>query len=173
MRKRYLECGKIVSVHGLRGDVKIQPWGNEAEELCRFGVLFLKNGETAMQVEKARVLNHMGLVKFAGVDTPEAAQKLRGQIVYMDRELDTLEEGEYYVQDLIGLEVVHAETGESYGTVTDYLENGANGIYVLKYRDGSEKMIPAIKEVVKKVDLDANRLEIIPLEGLFEDAAEV
>jgi 16S rRNA processing protein RimM len=133
----------------------------------------VNSGEKALQVEKARVLNHMGLIKFAGINTPEAAQTLRGQVVYMDREMDTLEEGEYYIQDLIGLEVFDAETGERYGTVTDYLETGANGVYVLNFRDGTEQMVPAIPDVVKLVDVENNRLEIIPLKGLFEDAAEV
>ena len=78
MKKQYLECGKIVSVHGLRGEVKVLPWCDGPEVLTPFSTLYLEKGAVPMAVERARAAKNMVLVKFAGVDTPEAAQALRG-----------------------------------------------------------------------------------------------
>jgi len=167
MKKKFLECGKIVSTHGLRGEVKVLPWCDGPETLCSFATLYLDKGAVPMKVEKARTAKSMTLVKFAGVDTPEAAQALRGKVLYLDRADDTLEEGQYYLQDLIGLSVEDADTGAVYGKLTDVSETGANQVYHIAFPDGKIQLIPAIPEVVVRVDVDAGKMLIRPLEGLF------
>ncbi|MEG1687641.1 MAG: ribosome maturation factor RimM [Angelakisella sp.] len=172
MKKRYLECGKIVSLHGLHGEVKVQAYG-DLDELCGYPTLFFARGEQPVAVELARPHKGMALLKLAGVDTPEAAQQLRGQVLYMDRELDTLEPGQYYIQDLIGLRVTDADSGALYGTLCDVTETGANNVYHIKFADGSVQLIPAIAQVVIAVDIDAGEMKIRPLPGLFADAEEI
>lgn len=167
MKKQFLECGKIVTTHGLRGEVKVLPWCDGPEALCPFATLYLDRGATPMPVEKVRAAKNMALVKFAGVDTPEAAQALRGKVLYLNREDDTLEEGQYYLQDLIGLAVEDIDTGEVYGKLTDVSETGANNVYHIAFPDGRVQLIPAIPEVVVRVDIDAGKMLIRPLEGLF------
>lgn len=168
MKKQYLECGKIVSVHGLRGEVKVLPWCDGPEALAAFATLYLDRGATPLGVERARAAKNMTLVKFAGVDTPEAAQALRGKVLYLDRADDTLEEGQYYFQDLMGLTVEDADTGEVYGTLADVSETGANNVYHIAFPDGKVRLIPAIPEVVLSIDLEAGKMYIRPLEGLFQ-----
>lgn len=167
MKKKFLECGKIVTTHGLHGEVKVLPWCDGPEDLCRFATLYLDKGETPLAVEKARAAKNMALVKFRGIDTPEAAQALRGKVLYLDRADDDLAEGQYYIQDLFGLTVEDADTGEVYGTVADVSETGANDVYHIAFPDGRVQLIPAIPEVVLSVDVDGGKMLIRPLEGLF------
>ena len=142
--KQYLEIGKIVNVHGLRGDMKVVPWCDDPEFLCEFDTLYL------------------------GVDTVEEAEKLRNQVLYMDRDEVELEEGVYFIQDLIGLEVLDVDTGKSYGKLTDVMQTGANDVYEVKDADGKTVLIPAIPDVVQETDLDGGVMRIRPLEGLFD-----
>ena len=169
--KQYLEIGKITSVHGLRGEVKVQPWCDDPKFLASFEVLFYKSG-TEVVIEYARVQKNMVIMKIEGCDSVEEAQKLRNRILFMDRDDVELEKGCYFVQDLIGMEVRHAETGKVYGRITDVSETGANDVYTIKSDDGKEYLIPAIPEVIVKNDIENSLMTIIPLPGLFEEDDE-
>lgn len=173
MKKRFLECGKIVATHGLRGEVKVLPWCDGPEALLPFGTLYLDGGKTPLPVEKSRTAKGMALVKFRGVDSPEAAQPLRGKVLWLDREDDALEEGQYYIQDLLGLTVADADTGAVYGTLSDVTETGANDVYHIASPDGKTRLIPAIPQVIREIDIDGGRMTIRPLEGLFDDDTAV
>ena len=167
MKKRFLECGKIVSTHGLRGEVKVLPWCDGPEALLPIKTFYLDKGATPKKAEKCRVQKNMVLLKLEGVDTPEAAQALRGRVLWLDREEEALEEGQYYIQDLIGLTVEDADTGEVYGTLRDVSETGANDVYHVAFPDGRVQLVPAIPQVVERIDIDGGRMLIRPLEGLF------
>lgn len=165
--KRYLEIGKIVSVFGLKGEVKVQPWCDSPDFLCEFDTLYYKSG-TPVNVERARVQKNIVVMKLEGTDTVEAAQALRGRVLYMDREDVELEEGAYFVQDLIGLEVRDAETAQVYGTITEVSETGANDVYHIKSPEGRMLYVPAIPDVVKETDIEGGAMLITPLDGLFD-----
>ena len=167
MKKRFLECGKIVATHGLRGEVKVLPWCDGPETLVPIKTFYLDGGNTPKRAERCRIQKNMVLLKLEGVDTPEAAQALRGRVLWLDREEDTLEEGQYYIQDLIGLTVEDAETGEVYGTLRDVTETGANDVYHVAFPDGRVQLVPAIPQVIAKIDIDGGKMLIRPLEGLF------
>ncbi len=172
MKKEFLECGKIVSVHGLRGEVRAQSWGDSPEDLCAFETLYLDGGKTPVTVERARVQKNVVLLKLKGCDTPEAAQALRGKVLYLHRGQEQLEEGQYYLQDLLGMQVYDADTGRLYGELCDWSETGANDVYHIRFEDGKERLIPAISQVVIRVDVEGERMEIRPLKGLFDDEPE-
>ena len=97
MQKRYLDCGKIVSTHGIRGEVKVEPWCDSPDFLLDFDTFYLGKDRRPVQVEKGRVHGAMVLLKLKGWDTPEEATKLRGTVLYIDRDDVELEEGEYFV----------------------------------------------------------------------------
>lgn len=166
--KDFLETGKIVNIHGLRGDVKIMPWSDDAEFLCEFDVLYCGKDRQALTIENARVHKNTVLVKFKGIDTPEAANKLRNSIVYIDRNDIELEEGTYFIADLIGLAVKDADTGVEYGTVKDVFQTGANDVYEIE-KDGKSCYVPAIPDVIVETDIENKLLLIRPLEGLFDE----
>ena len=167
--KQYLEIGKIVNVHGLRGDMKVVPWCDDPEFLCEFDTLYLGKAQKPVTVTAARLQKGNVLLHLEGVDTVEEAEKLRGHILYMDRDEVELEEGVYFIQDLIGLEVLDADTGASYGKLTDVLQTGANDVYEVRDESGKTVLIPAIPDVVLETDLDAGTMQIRPLEGLFDE----
>lgn len=167
--KRYLEIGKIVSVHGLKGDVKVEPWCNEPEFICDFDKLYSKDGKKEYEIERSRIQKNMAIMKIKGVDSVEEGQAMRNKILFMDRNDVELEEGYYFFQDLIGLEVIDADNQNVYGKIAEVLETGANDVYHIKSENGKSYYIPAIPDVIVKVDLDEVKMYIRPLEGLFDE----
>lgn len=165
MKKEYLEAGKIVNTHGIRGEVKIMPYTDVPELLCEFDRLFLNKQE--IFIERSRVAKNMVIAKFEGVDTPEQAEKLRNKILYMHRDDLELDDDTYFIQDLIGIEVKDVETGVIYGKIVDVMQTGANDVYVIKGSD-REYLVPAIADVVISTDIDNNVMTIKVLDGLFD-----
>lgn len=166
--KDYLEIGKIVTVHGLRGDVKVQPWCDSPEFLCAFPVLYLGKEKKEVEVIDARVQKNMAVLRLGGYETVEQAETLRNQMLYLHREDVELEDGIYFVQDLIGLDVLDADSGVSYGILKDVLQTGANDVYVVQSEGGKEVLIPAIPDVIVETNLEAGCMKIRPLEGLLD-----
>ena len=169
MKKQFLECGKIVTTQGIRGEVRVQPWCDTPDFLTEFPTLYLEGGALPVQVEKARTHKNMAILKLEGVDTIEAAVALRGKVLYVDRSDVTLGPDEYFVQDLIGCEVLDADTGVSYGKIYDVRPTGANDVYYLRGASGRERLVPAIEPVVVQRDVEGGIIRIRPLEGLFDD----
>jgi 16S rRNA processing protein RimM len=169
VKKKFLETGKIVTTHGVAGEVRVYPWCDSPDFLLDFDTLYLEKGRRPVQVENARVHKNVVILKLAGVDTMNDALQLRDKILYIDRDDVELAEGEYFVQDLMGLSVVDADTGREYGTLTDVSQTGANDVYHIQKDGGPERLIPAIPDVIVKTDIEGGRLLIRPLKGLFED----
>lgn len=166
MKKEYLEAGKIVTTHGIRGEVKIMPYTDTPELLCEFDRLFMGNDKAEIYIDRARAAKNMVIAKIEGVDTVEAAEKYRNKVLYMHRDDLELDEDTYFIQDLIDMEVKDADSGFVYGKITDVLQNGANDVYVIK--GDREYLVPAIPDVVISTDIDSNIMLIRPLEGLFD-----
>lgn len=165
MKKKQLEIGEIVTVFGLKGEVKVMPWCDYPEMLCEFNSFYLDGKEIA--VENSRIQKNMGIIRFEGIDTVELAQSLRGKILFVNREDLQLPENSYFIQDLIGLEVSDADSGKIYGKIKDVLQTGANDVYVIS--DGEKEiLVPAIPDVVIETDIDNEKMIIRPLKGLFE-----
>ncbi|MBQ8927461.1 MAG: 16S rRNA processing protein RimM [Oscillospiraceae bacterium] len=171
-QKRFLEIGKVTNVHGLHGEVKVYPWCDDAAFLCSFDTLYLdKEGQRPVTVERARVQQNLVIMQLSGCDTCEAAEAMRGTVLYMDREEIELEEGCYFIQDLIGLTVLDADTGRTWGVIRDVMQTGANDVYSIWNEEAHrEYLAPAIPEVVLSTDLAAGTMTIRPLKGLFDDA---
>ncbi len=167
MKKEYLEAGKIVTIHGIKGEVKIMPYTDTPELLAEFDRLFMGKNYDEIVIRHSRVFKNMVIAKIEGVDTPEDAAKLRNKILFMHRDDLELDEDTYFIQDLIGVEVRDADSGFVYGIITDVMQTGANDVYVVKGAD-REYLIPAIADVVLSTDIDSNIMLIRPLEGLFE-----
>ena len=166
MKKEYLEAGKIVTTHGIKGEVKIMPYCDSAELLAEFDRLFIGKNHDEIIVERARVQKNMVIAKLEGINTPEEAEKLRNKVLFMHRDDLELDEDTYFIQDLIDMEVKDVDSGFVYGKITDVLQNGANDVYVIK--GDREYLVPAIPDVVISTDIDSNIMLIRPLEGLFD-----
>lgn len=170
MLKPFLEAGRVVGTHGVRGELRVEPWCDTAEFLSGFKTLYWQEGRTAVQVESARPHKRMLLVKLQGVDTIEQAERLRGQIVFIHRADADLPEGQYFQQDLMQCEVIDADTQQVYGKMTGIFSTGANDVYQIKGTDGKEYLLPAIRQVVIAVKPEEGRIEVRPMGGIFDDA---
>ena len=167
-QKPYLEAGQIVGTHGVRGEVRVQPWCDSPQQFAGFTRLYWDaEGKQPIKI-KARPHKHIALAKLEGVDTVEAAQVLRGRMLYINRKDIKLPKGHHLVQDLIGLTVVDADTGETYGRLTDVSQTGANAVYHMETPKG-EVLIPAIPSVVISIDTEADVLRLRPMKGLLDD----
>lgn len=168
-RKPFLEAGQIVGTHGVRGEVRVQPWCDSPEVFASLKTLYWDAAGTQPVRVKSRVHKNLALAKIEGVDTVQDAALLRGRILYLDRrDLDLGDR--YFIQDLVGLAVVDAESGTVYGELTDVSNNGANDIYHMRTPDGKEILIPVIPDIIRQVDIDGGRIAIYPMKGLFDDA---
>lgn len=167
-QKPYLEAGQIVGTHGVRGEVRVQPWCDSPQQFATFKKLYWDNQGKQPVKLRARPHKNIALVMLEGVDTVEAAQVLRGKMLYVDRKDLKLPKGHYLVQDLIGITVVDADTGVTYGTLTDVSQTGANAVYHMQTEKG-EVLIPAIPDVVISIDTKKDILRLRPMKGLLDD----
>ena len=167
MNKKYLECGKIINTHGIKGAVKVESWCDSPYILAELERVFLeKNGELReYDIVHSSVFKQFVILELDGVMSIEAAEKLKNQTLYLSRDDMELDEGEVFVADLIGLPVIDTDTAVEYGKIIDVMNTGASDIYVIKTQTG-EAMMPAVKEFVKEIDLEKG-VFVKPIEGMF------
>lgn len=170
MLKQYLEIGKIVGTHGIKGELRVEPWCDTPEFFCQLTSLYKKEGKDKLTV-KSRPHKHIAIMKIKGVDTVEQADLLRGTILYMDRKDAPLGDDVYFIQDIIGLKAVDADTKEEYGVITDVFKTGANDVYELTDNEKHTFLIPVIPQVIIKTDPENGFLTIRPMKGMFDDEA--
>lgn len=168
MLKKYLEVGKIVGTHGIRGEMRVECWANSPDFLRQFKKMYTDGGSNELSVS-CRPHKNIALITVKGVGSIEEADKLRGKILYIDRSDVKLGEGEHFVQDIIGLKVTDADTGAVYGTVKDVLKTGSNDVYEMKAEDGRLYYIPVIPDIIDRLDLESEAVFIHPMKGLFDD----
>lgn len=169
MLKKYLEVGQIVSTHGVKGEVKINPWCDSPDFLKKLKTLYFdENGEKSVKVLSSRVHGNLVLASLDEVNSVEEASKLRNKIVYMNRKDAKIEKNKFFIQDLIGCKVYDADDGRMYGTLSDVSQTGANDVWHIE-NDGREYLIPAIPDVVIDTDVENEIVKIRPLRGIFDD----
>ena len=135
MRKQFLEAGRVVGTHGVKGELRVEPWCDSAAFLAKIHTLYWDRGSEELQVVSSRV--------------PK------------DR---------YFVQDMLGLTVLDADTGRRYGLLTEVMPTGANDVYQVTGDDKVNYLVPAIPDVIVDVDIDGGIMKIRPMRGIFDDA---
>lgn len=167
--KKKLEIGQIVNTHGIKGEIKVTPFTNDITRFDDLKEVYVKSKKESKlyKVEGVRYHKNMVLIKLEGINTPEQADLLRNAYLEVDREHAVpLEEGTYYIVDLIGLEV-YTEEGKLLGKVDDIYNTGANDIYVIKDELGKQVLLPGIKDVIKNVDLEGGKITVHLIPGLI------
>ncbi|MBR6701528.1 MAG: 16S rRNA processing protein RimM [Clostridia bacterium] len=169
MIKQFLEIGEITGTHGVRGEVRVNPWCDSPDFIKKFKTLYFDSeGRESVKIS-SRPHGNIALVKIEGIDTVEEARKLRGRILWMKRSDAHLPEGRYFIAELIGCRVFDADNLEKcYGELTDVSETGANDVWHIT-KDGREYLIPSIPDVVIETDVASDRIIIRPLKGIFDD----
>lgn len=167
-KSEYIECGKIINTHGAHGGVKIEPWCNTPRDLASLKrVFFLERGEyTKKKILKASVFKQFVLADIEGIDDMDKAMLLKNTVIYAAREDFKLDDGEFFISDLEGLEVIDADSGIIYGTLVETINRGASDIYVVKTANG-ERMIPAVNEFIDRIDLEKG-VFVRPIPGMLD-----
>lgn len=163
MKKKFLETGKIVNTHGVRGEVKIMPWADSPEFLLGFKKLYIN--EEPYKVKSARVHKNAVIAALEGINDVDTAAAMKNKIVCIDRKDAKLEKGQYFIQDIIGLPAIDDETGEEIGTVKEVLDMPAQSIFVVA-KDGKEILIPDVPDFITEVSADKGYVKIHLIEGM-------
>jgi 16S rRNA processing protein RimM len=162
---RYLAVARILTSFGVHGELRAEILTEFPERFAGLQTVYLSEEAQPYSLESSRLQRGQVILKLQGIDTPEQAAKLRGQLVQVPvEEAVALPEGQYYLYQIVGL-AVETTAGEPLGHVTDVLFTGANDVYVVRGERG-ELLVPAIEQVVKQVDLEHGRLIIEPLQGM-------
>ena len=172
MKKQYLECGKIINTHGFRGTVKLESWCDFPQILAQLPYLYIEKGNDylPMKVLHTSIFRQFVLADLEGVDSEEAANRLRNTVVFASRDDIPVEEGSHFIVDLIGLPVRDADSGELLGTLTDVNTRGATELYIVRTPTG-EYMVPAVEQFIDRIDLE-DAIYIRPIPGLLDGGAE-
>lgn len=157
----FLECGRIVNTHGIRGEVKIVPWADSPEFLCSLPTLYID--EKPYAVRSTRPHKGSVLALLEGVDDVNAAMLLKNKVVWLARADVALEEGAFFLADLIGLRVVD-ETGAELGVLSEVLSPSIQQIYVVKGQ--REIMIPAVPEFILETNVPEGYVKVHLIEGM-------
>ena len=166
---KYLEIGQIVNTFGIKGMVKVKPFTDDIEQFEKLKKIYVKtkNSKKEYEIEQVKYHKNLILIKFVGIDKIEEAEILKGNYLIRDRENEEpLEEGTYYIVDLLGLEVFE-EDGNLLGNVEDIYNTGSNDIYVVKNELGKQILLPAIADVIKKIDLENKKITVHLIKGLI------
>lgn len=170
MKKIYIECGKIIGAHGVKGIVKVDSWCDSPKVLSAQKRVFLASGEgyKETEVESGSVAGDTVLMKLACLSDREAAQAMKGIILYLHRDDIPRKKGALLLADIIGLPAIDIDTGRTLGKVKDITESVASSLYVIETEDGKEVLIPGIKEFIKEIKED-DGVYIHTIPGFFTE----
>ena len=165
-----LQVGVITTTHGVRGEVKVFPTTDDANRFKKLKKVILDTGKEQLDLEITQVkfFKNLVILKFKGIDNINDIEKYKGKSLYVTRENAVkLKKNEYVIAGLIGIKAV-SEDGTELGKITDVLQTGANDVYVVQQEDGQEVLIPAIRDCVLNVDLEAGIMTLHLLDGLLD-----
>lgn len=165
-----LQVGVITTTHGVRGEVKVFPTTDDSNRFKRLKEVILDTGKELItfEIEGVKFFKNLVILKFKGIDNINDIEKYKQKSLYVTRENAVrLRKDEYFIADLIGLEVVN-EDKQTIGTMKDVIETGANDVYVIEMNDGKELLIPAIKQCILDVNLENKQIKVHVLDGLLD-----
>lgn len=170
--KRYLEAGKIVRTHGIKGELCVEPWADSPEFLGELKRLYFDDGSRDAGLISSRVHKGQLLIRLEGVNSVEQGDMLRGKVLYLDREDVKLPEGRHFLQDILGLQTIDGNTGRIYGVLKQVLPTGANDVYLIVDDKGREYLFPAAPHMVKRISVEDGVIELLPIPGIFDEDGE-
>lgn len=174
--EQYLRIGVLTRAHGVHGEAKVYPTTDYAERFEEVDEVMIKTpaGDIKTKIESVKYFKNMAIVKFSCFSAPEEISRVAGSDIVISRDqAQPLEEGEYYIADLIGCKVVADEqsdslAGRELGTVKDVLQTGANDVYVVETAGGKEILFPVIADCIKNVDIENSIITVNVMKGLLD-----
>lgn len=166
MDKNTIDVGQIVNTHGLRGEVKVNPRTDAPEVFEVFEKLYTEDGKE-YAVKGVRYQKNCVLLKLSGIDDMTAAERMKNKVLYADRDIfENLPEDTYLVADIIGLELKDENT--VYGTIEDVITTGSNDVYEVRPAIGKKIYVPAIRDVVKEINVPGGYVLVEMPKGLLD-----
>ena len=165
----FLQVGVITATHGIRGEVKVFPTTDDPERFLDLETVYLDTGreKKLLTISSVKFFKQFVILKFKGIDNINDIEKYKRCSLYVTREHAVpLEEDEYFIADMIGMEVC-TEDGNIFGTLKDVIETGANDVYVIENAEHGEVLVPAIKECIRSVDIEKEQMMIHLMDGLI------
>ena len=162
-----LQVGVITTTHGIRGEVKVYPTTDDVHRFEELESVLLDTGKEyrELKIKSVKYFKQYAILKFKGIDNINDIEKYKGKSLFVTREnAQPLGEDEYYIADLIGMDVITDEGEE--GKLVDVFETGANEVYVVEFDKYGEVLIPAIHDCILDVDIEAMSMKVHLLEGL-------
>ena len=166
--KKYFEIGQIVNTSGLKGVIKVKPFTDDITKFNNLKTIYidLKKELKCFEIEKVYFNKNMVFLKLKGIDTVEQAESYRNYYLKIERKDEELEQNSYYIVDLEGCEV-YTDEQKFLGKVSEVFSTGSNDVYVVKTEEEKQILLPAIKEVIKEVDIKNKKIIVHLLEGLI------
>ena len=174
MKKTYLEGGKILTSHGVKGLVKVEHLCDNAKVLTSAKKIYFMERDgsfTERAVISASVAAQHVLMAIEGINSREEAISYRGKLIYLHRDDIPVKKGAMLIADMIGLPVYHKENGQSLGEISDISDVAGRRIYTVKYQ-GREVLIPDVPEFIKEIS-EERGMAVMPIPGLFDSADEI
>ena len=164
-----LQVGVITQTHGIKGEVKVFPTTDDAARFKKLKKVIMDNGKERldMEIEGVKFFKQYAIIKFKGYDSINDIEKYKSAKLYVTRDNAVrLRKDEYFIADLIDMNVV-TEEGERFGRMKDVMATGANDVYVVEREDGTEVLLPAIKECIKNIDMEQGQITVHIMDGLI------
>lgn len=160
-----IKVGKIVNAVGLKGEVKVYNYSDSSEIYEITPEMYI--GDKLMEIENVRLQKNMVILKIAGMDDRNAAEDAKGREIFItEDDLPELEEGEFYIRDLIGMAVIEGDT--VLGKVKDVIQNTAQDVFEVERENGKQLLIPRVDEFVLDIDLDTREIKVSLPDGLLD-----
>ncbi len=168
--KEYFEIGQIVNTSGLRGYIKVKPFTDDIKRFNKLKTIYIMINKELKEytIEEVKYVKNSVLLKLVGIDSIEEAEKYRNYYVQINKkDAPKLEKDSYFIADIEDCKVYEQDTNKYLGIVTEVFPTGSNDVYVVKSEEGKQILLPAIKDVIKNVDIENKKIIVKLLEGLI------
>jgi len=166
----YLNIGQLVNTHGVKGELKAIALTDDPQRFLDLKWVYIDKKGTLEKsiISSVKFLKRFVVLKFEGIDSIEAAEKLKGFYLKVDRaNAVKLPKDSFFITDILGMQVYN-ENNELLGELSDIIQTGSNDVYIVKNKEGKEILIPALKSVVKEISLDDRRISVVLPKGLLD-----
>ena len=167
---KYVSVGKIVNFHGIKGEAKVGYSKNQQDFFTSLDTVYLKDNYKSLHILSAKPLKNMMIVKFEGIDSINDILDLKGKLLFVEESVirENLNEDEFLIDELVGLEVFDNENGQKLGFVIGVSNNGASDLISIKTNSKKISLVPFVKAIVPIVDIKNKKIMINNIEGLLE-----
>ena len=173
MLEKYIEAGKIVGTHGVKGEMRVEVYTDSPQFLKKCKELYKKDKfgnivPLGLISSRVHTSKNMLLITVKGITDPTMGDTMRGTLLYFDRESVRLPNKTYFIADILECEVYDGNTGTYYGKVKEVFETGANNVYRI-VKDDKDYLFPAVESMIKSTDIKNKRIEVTPIKGIFDE----